>query len=133
MAALDNLIYIQAPGARDWTVREGDNVALQFTVKLNGAAVDLTTVTGVCSIRSDYASVTDIVTGVVTFPTPASGVVRVTLTGVNTTTLANAAPGSPAASQQLVEVGVYDIELQDGTNQLTILGGKVIVSREVTP
>lgn len=133
MAALDNLIYIQAPGARDWTIREGDNVALQFTVKLNGTAVDLTAVTGTCSIRSDYASTSDIVAGTVTFPTPASGIVRVTLTAANTTTLAGVVPGSTDVNQQLVNVGVYDVELQDGTNQLTILGGKVIISREVTP
>jgi hypothetical protein len=133
MAALDNLVYIQSPGSRDWTVREGDNVALQFTVKLNGTGVDLTAVTGTCSIRSDYASAVDIVTGTVTFPTPASGVCRVTLTAANTTTLAGVIPGSTAVGQQLVDVGVYDVELQDGTNQLTILGGKVIVSREVTP
>ena len=133
MPALDNLIYIQSPGSREWTVREGDNVALQFTLKLNSVVVDLTGCTGVCSIRSDYASATDIVAGVVTFPTPTSGVVRVTLTAINTTALAAVVPGSTDVAQQLVNVGVYDVEILDGTNQLTILGGKVIVSREVTP
>lgn len=133
MAALDNLVYIQAPASRDWTVREGDNIALQFAIKLNGTAVDLTAVTGTCSIRTDYSSVTDVVTGTVTFPTPASGIVRVSLTAANTTTIAGLVPGSTAVGQQLVDVAVYDIELQDGTNQVTILGGRITVSREVTP
>lgn len=133
MPALDNLINAGAPGAHEWIVREGDNAGLQFTIKLNSVAADLTGCTGVCSIRSDYAAVTDIVTGVVTFPTPTSGVVRVTLTAANTTTLAGVVPGSTDAAQQLVNVGVYDVEILDGTNQLTILGGKVVLSREVTP
>lgn len=133
MAALDSLISIGSPGTRDWVVREGDNVQLNFVVNLNGSAVDLTGVTGTCSIRLDYTSTSDLVAGTVSFPTPASGTVRVSLTAANTTTLAASVPASTDASQRLVTIAVYDVELQDGTNQLTILGGTVSLSREVTP
>lgn len=133
MAALDNLVTIGPIATRPWVIREGDNVALQFIVKYNGAAVDMTTVTGVCSIRANYDSTTDIAVGTVTFPTPASGIVRVTLAASLTTAVAAAIPAGTSVDLLQVPVGYYDIELQDGTNQVTILGGQVSTSREITP
>ena len=132
MPALDSLTSIQSPAVRDWIVREGDNVALAFVLKLNSIAVNLTGCTGTCSIRANYDSGSDIVAGTVTFPTPASGTVRIDLTSANTAAIAAAITGADP-NQREVSVGFYDVEIQDGTNQLTILAGSVIVSREITP
>lgn len=132
MPALDPLVGLGSPGETTWTVREGDNCSLDFAVRVSGSYLNITGVTGTCSIRSDYDSTTDIVTGTVTFPTPASGTVKVTLTAANTTALATAVTGLPA-SQRLVPAGYFDIELQDGTNQVTICCGQVMLSREITP
>jgi len=131
--ALDSLITMGGPASSDWVIPEGDNVALDFSVLLNDVAVNLTGVTGTCSIRADYDAAADLVAGVVTFPTPLTGAVRVTLTAANSTTLAGAAPAGTPAGQRLVPVGYFDVELQDGTNRVTVLAGVAIVSREATP
>jgi hypothetical protein len=133
MPALDALITSGGPASYTWDVREGDNPALQFTVKLAGVAVDLTGVTGACSIRQDYAATSDIVVPTITFPNAAGGVVRASLSSAQTTTLAAAITGTPPATQQYVDVGYFDVELQDGTNQWTCIGGLVRISREITP
>lgn len=133
MPALDALVTLGAPADRVWVVREGDNVALSFVLKLNGTAIDLTPCSGTCRIRADYDTATDLVTAVVTFPVPTSGTVRVDLTAADTTALAAAVPVDTSPLQREVPIGVYDVELQDGTNQWTVLSGSVIVSREVTP
>lgn len=133
MAALDNLVSIGAPGVKPWIVREGDNVALAFIIKYGGTAMDLTGVTGTCSIRLDYTSTSDLVTAAVSFPTPLTGLVRVALTAAQTTTLLASVPAATPVDQLEVQIAVYDVELQDGTNQVTIVGGTITLSREVTP
>jgi len=134
MPALDNLIFIADPAIAPWTVREGDNCPIQFIVKYNGVAVDLTGVTGTCSIRATFDAAADLVVPTVTFPSPlSSGTVRVTLSAAQATTLAGSVPAGTDPLTRVAQVGVYDVELQDGTNQVTILSGSSLVSREVTP
>lgn len=132
MPALDDLITIGAPPLRDWVIREGDNPRLQFVIKRNGLPVNLTSVTGTWEVRADYDDASPvIVNGSCTFPTPTSGTVRCDVTPAQTVTLNGAVPASADDNQLEARVGVFSIRLDDGTNKVTILGGSVIVARQV--
>ena len=133
MPALDKLISDGAPQTYDLVVRDGDNISLALGLNNpDTTAFDLTGVTGTCSVRADYVASTDIVTATVSIPTPANGAFFVTLTQAQTATIAGTVPGGVPPLQLLVNVGVYDVVLTDSANQVTIVTGAVIVSRDVT-
>lgn len=134
MAALDSLIAIGAPGSKTWVIREGDNPALKFTIKVNGSPLDLTGVSGSCSIRASYATASStLATPTVSFPARTAGQVMVALTTSQSSALRAAVVSTTDDATQQVPVGVFDIELQDGTNEVTIVGGPTVLSREATP
>lgn len=133
MPALDNLLAMGAPAAINWTIRQKDNPYLQFTVKYNGTPVDMTGVTGICNIRASYLDgATLLATPTVTFPTPlSSGRVRIALTTAQSDALKTFIPTDTSIGQQLVTIGVWDVDLADGTNHVTVAGGQAILSRQV--
>lgn len=130
MATLADLVTMGATPSYQWTIRRANDIALQFSVKLDGTAVDLTGCTGTCLIKSDYGpSGTTIATATVSFPTPASGTVRVALTD---TTSALTIPAGTADATGDVPAYVYDVRLTLGSDTVTVLRGTVLIQRMVS-
>jgi hypothetical protein len=104
----------------------GDSVRFQGIVTVDGVAQNLTGCTAAAKIKSsDAGSVT--ATCTVTIPTPASGVVLAVLTPAQTTAAALGTPASDGA-----QIGVWDLQIADGTDVVTVCRGNVYAYFERT-
>jgi hypothetical protein len=130
MATLADLVSMGGAPDQQWVIRRANDQSLNFVVKLDGTAVDLTSCTGTCLIKADYsAGAATIATATVSFPTPASGTVKVLLTD---TTSALTIPAGTADTTGDVPAYVYDVKLTLGSDIVTVLRGTVLIQRMVS-
>lgn len=109
------------PGAADLTIYQGDS--FQRTVAFIDAAggpVDLTGQTATAQIRATPASSEVLLALTCAIDDPASGLVVITATGEATAALTAG------------DIGVWDLELANGTTIRTWLRGKVHVGAQIT-
>ena len=134
MPTLADLKSLGAPSEVAWEIREDNTVRLDFSIRIDGVAVDLTGVTGTCKIRADYDAATDLATPTVTLASPATiGRVYADLDTTASASLSAAVPVGTSPTLRIVPIGVYDVVLTDGTNTITAIAGTVSLVREVTP
>jgi hypothetical protein len=120
VALTTTLLAIREPYTRDITVIQGANFRRSWIIKVGGVAVDLTGCTVTGRISTAYLPSTGIklvdltctLTG-----TPTDGTVIVTLTNAQTAALTAAAGANPG------KIGVWEIDISDGTNKITPLRG----------
>jgi hypothetical protein len=130
MATLADLVTMGGAPSYQWPWRRGNDLALSFIVERNGVAVDLTSCTGTCLVKSDYgASATTIATGTVSFPTPASGTVKVTISDANSSITI---PAGTADTTGEFTGYPYDVRLTLGADTVTVLRGELLVQRMVS-
>lgn len=123
-----SLLQIDAPGAANLLIRQGDTWQQAFTIKVSGVAVDITGFTPALKIRDYYGSVTILATATCTIPTGTDGRILAALTPAVTAALT----ATGQTSQRVIPIGYYDLDLTDGTDRVTLCAGTVSLSREIT-
>jgi hypothetical protein len=124
MAIPTTLLERDEPQAQDLRLVLGDTFRWQAAVTLDGVAQDLTG----CSVRGkilDADGGTQLVAFTGSVPSPASGVVLLTLTPAQTGAL------TPPTSDG-GQIGVYDVEIYDGTDVVTVVRGAVFALKQRT-
>jgi hypothetical protein len=124
------LAAIGFPIATDITVYQGDSFYFERQVAVDQLGVVFTgapTVTAAARIRN-AALTTDLLTLTAVVVDPATGIIRVTATPVQTAGLT--LPTSTAISEF---IGYWDVQVTDGTNTVTVAAGKVTLVRQITP
>jgi hypothetical protein len=125
MALPAGTYQIGLPGDATLTIRQGDTWSVVFTITSNGVAVDLSSgVTASLKIKSTYGG-TLLETATCSTPT-AGGVITASLTPAETAAL------TATGDQRIRPLGVWDLNLTDGTNTATVVGGAVNLYMQVT-
>lgn len=127
MALPTTLLRMGAPTASTLTVRQGDTVEWTVTVRDSaGAAIDLgSPATGTCLLKASYGGATLATATVST--TPASGLIVCRLSPAQTAALTGSFGGRGSGV-----IGVWDVQVSDGTNIVTVARGEVVLTLEVT-
>jgi acyl-coenzyme A thioesterase PaaI-like protein len=119
MAIPTDLLERDQAASIDLHVIYGDTLRFQGTVEVDGVVQNLTGCNARAKIKAtDAGSVTATFTS--TVPTPAAGLVLCLLAPAATTA---AALGTVAADGD--QVGVWDLEIYDGTDAITVARGNV--------
>jgi hypothetical protein len=119
MALPSGLLEIGLPGDATVTIRQGDTWRQKITVKQSGVAADLSVgVTATLKIKDTYGG-TLLETAACTIPVGTDGVVLAALTPAETAVL------TIAGTTRLRALGLWDLNLTDGTNTVTVIGGAV--------
>jgi hypothetical protein len=130
MALLDDLLAKADPAIVNLTITQGDTHLISNTleVKPEGGAfapVDLTGCTVTAVIKSAFGGTT-----LATYTCTHSGALggyRCILTPAATAALVHPGGSDPAP------IGVYDVQVTDGTNTVTLQQGTISLRRSVTP
>jgi hypothetical protein len=126
MALPSALLGIGLPGDATLTIRQGDTWQTIITINVNGIAADLSSsVTATLKIKDTYGG-TLLATATCTIPVGTDGKVHCSLTPAQTAAL------TATGSQRVRALGVWDLNLTDGTNTVTPVGGAVNLYIEVT-
>lgn len=125
MALPAGTYQIGLPGDATLTIRQGDTWSVVFTILVNGVAADLSSgVTASLKFKSTYGG-TLLETAACSTPS-ASGVITASLTPAETAAL------TATGDQRIRPLGVWDLNLTDGTNTATVVGGAVNLYMQVT-
>jgi len=121
------LIRMGAPAQSTLAVRQGDSVEWTVTVKDGaGAAIDLgSPCTATSKIKDSYTGST--LATMTCSVTAASGLIVCSLTPAQTAALTGSFSGRGSGT-----IGVWDVQVSDGTNIVTIARGEVVLYLEVT-
>lgn len=126
MALPTGLLEIGLPGDTTLTVRQGDSWRQSFTINLNGSPADLSVaVTASLKIRSTLGG-SVVATPTCSIPVGTDGVVLAVMTPATTAAL------TVSGSERVRLLGYWDLNLTDGTNTITVIGGTVNLYIEVT-
>jgi hypothetical protein len=126
MALPSGLLEIGLPGDATLTIRQGDTWRQRITVKSGGAAADLSVgVTATLKIKSTFGG-TLLETAACTIPVGTDGVVIAALTPAETAVL------TVTGTTRVRLLGVWDLNLTDGTDVVTVIGGNVNLYMQVT-
>lgn len=128
MAIPTALLRIGRPGNAPIVVRQGDTYQQPFTLTLNGVAVDISGLTAAMKIRATITGAV-LATPTCTIPTGTDGLILAAMTPAVTAALSVA---GAAATEREPQLGYYDVDLTDGTDRVTVVGGTVSLWREVT-
>ena len=116
--------------AYDLAIVQGSTLTRVFQVQdTNGTIIDLLGVTAAAKIRDAFTG-SVIVTLTCPVVTGASSTVTVTMTSAATAALT--VPAGTPADVRVATIGVWDLELTDGTNTYRFAEGVVSLSREAT-
>jgi hypothetical protein len=119
MALPTDLIERDIPQRIDLHIVYADSVRFQGIVQVDGVAQNLTGCSARAKIKaSDAGAVT--ATFTCTVPTPASGIILALLAPAATTEAALGTAASDGA-----QIGVWDLEVYDGTDVVTVARGNV--------
>jgi hypothetical protein len=119
------LLAAGRPGNANLAIVQGDTWYQAFTITSGGVAVDLTGLTATLQVRTTYGG-TVLATASCTIPTPTDGTVIAQLTAATTAALTVVGDTLERA------LGVYDLNLTDGTQVSTPITGRVTLVMEVT-
>ena len=126
MALPSGLLEIGLPGDATLTVRQGDSFRQLITVNINGVPADLSVgVTASLKIK-DTIGGSVLATPTCSIPVGTDGTVLAVMTPA--TTAALTATGTP----RVRALGFWDLNLTDGTDTITVVGGAVNLYMEVT-
>jgi hypothetical protein len=126
MALPTGLLEIGLPGDASLTIRQGDTWRQRITVKSGGIAADLSVgVTATLKIKDTFGG-TLLETAACTIPVGTDGVVIASLTPAETAVL------TVTGTTRVRALGVWDLNLSDGTNVVTVVGGAVNLYMQVT-
>jgi hypothetical protein len=131
VALPDAILYdMTLPRALDITIRRGDTFAAQLAIETaGGSAVNLTGLTGAGTVRDAYDG-TALATMTVTHDN-AGGIISVTIAA--TVTAEIEWPENSQACAESAPLGVWDLQLSDGTDVRTVVSGKAYLARDVAP
>lgn len=119
-------------GTYTLTIVQGQTLSLNVQIKSSGVAVNVSTYTFAGKIRSAFTSTSaldDLTIGFVTDGT--DGWINISLTAAETAALATPS-SSPNPNERLQSLGVYDVEMTNGSTVTRILEGNVKLSLEAT-
>lgn len=126
MALPSGLLEIGLPGDATLTIRQGDSFRQLITVNVNGSPADLSVgVTATLKIR-DTIGGSVLATCTCTIPIGTDGTVLAVLTPVTTAAL------TVSGTTRVRQLGVWDLDLTDGTDVITCVGGTVQLYMQVT-
>jgi len=126
MALPSGLLEIGLPGDGTLTIRQGDTWRQKITVKQGGVVVDLSSgVTATLKIK-DAIGGTLLLTATCTIPIGTDGAIYAALTPAQTAAV------TVAGTTRVRTLGVWDLNLTDGTNTVSPIGGAVNLWLEVT-
>lgn len=126
MALPSGLLEIGMPGDASLTIRQGDTFRQPIVININGVPADLSVgVTASLKIKSAIGGST-LATCTCTIPIGTDGTVIATLTPAQTAAL------TASGTTRVRGLGVWDLNLTDGTDVATCIGGAVNLYMEVT-
>ena len=124
MAIPVNLLERDEPQVQDLKVVLGDSFRWSGSVTVDGVPQNLTGCTCRCKILSDFGG-TLLATMTCTIPDPTNGICLLLMTPAQTA-------GLPVPTADGGQIGVYDMEILDGTDDTTIVRGNVFALKQVT-
>jgi hypothetical protein len=126
MALPSGLLEIGMPGDASLTIRQGNTWRQRITVRVGGVAADLSVgVTASLKIKDAFGG-TLLETAACTIPVGTDGVVIAALTPAETAAL------TVTGTTRVRALGVWDLNLTDGTDVATVIGGAVNLYMQVT-
>ena len=131
MALPDGLIGLDAPGAVDLDLFQGDTFKRIFQLTdVNDTPYDLTGITPTSKVLDAFGG-SLLLTFTCSVVAPASqGKVQISATPA--TTAALTVPGGTPSNQRSTRIGIWDLQLSDGTDITTPIAGDVNLLRQVT-
>lgn len=127
--ALPAALKATNPAEYNIVIKKGATFYQEFEHLDGVAPIDLTGVTGTAQVRATFDAVTAIATFTVAIPTPANGVVTITLAPAATLALSAT---FDAATQREKVVWFWDLKLDDSTDIVRTVQGTVTYSRQAT-
>lgn len=126
MALPSGLLEIGMPGDASLTIRQGDTWRQRITVKVGGVDADLSVgVTASLKIKDTFGG-TLLETATCTIPIGTDGAVIASLTPAETAAL------TVSGTTRVRALGSYDLNLTDGTDVVTVVGGAVNLYMQIT-
>jgi hypothetical protein len=126
---LPNSVLATEAATVDIVIQQGSTYYQAYTLEDAGSAVDLTGCTATAKLKDVFSGST-LATFTCAIPTPANGTITVTLPVATTAALTGT---FPTTSTRKVAIGVWDLEVIDGSSQVARLAqGTTSLSREVT-
>ena len=121
------LIAMSAAPSTALAIRQGDSVSWTVAVQDGaGAAIDLgTPCTAACQLRASYGG--SVLASATCVVSAAAGTITCSLTPAQTAAIAGSFAGRGSGA-----VGVWDVQVTDGTHIVTVARGEVVLYLEVT-
>ena len=126
MALPSGLLEIGLPGDASLTIRQGDTWRQRITVKSGGVAADLSVGVSASLKIKDAFGGTLLETATCTIPIGTDGAVIASLTPAETAVL------TVSGTTRVRALGSYDLNLTDGTDVVTVVGGAVNLYMQIT-
>lgn len=115
-------------------ISQGSTYSKSFQVAdVNGVVYDLTGCTAAAKIRDNFPSATSVVLATLTCNISTTlGVSTITVSQTMSQTAALNVPAATPVDVRAAVIGVWDLEITDGTNTYRFAEGNVTLSREAT-
>lgn len=127
--ALPNSLLSTTAATIDIVVQQGATYYAEYELEDAGSPIDLTGCTATAKIKDVFGGTT-LETFTCAIPTPANGIVTLTLTAAETAAMTGTFANTSART---AIIGVWDFEIIDGSSQVARPAqGTVTLSREVT-
>jgi hypothetical protein len=126
VALPSGLLEIGLPGDATLTIRQGDTWRQRIVVKQGGVAANLSSgVTASLKIKTTFGG-SVLETATCTIPVGTDGAVIAALTPAETAAL------TVTGTTRVRELGLWDLNLTDGTDTVTVIGGVINLYMQIT-